>query len=1303
MVLYKRKPVSFLSSPQIPQDTSIQVYYIPQTKEWFINYEDYLNRMDYFKRKKFVCEITGNSCLTFFEALESEAKEIEGVERNFPEALREHILRFLQFNRITRLDQLVDKVYSVFKNDFFPGETIFIKGSLTDYNSLKKNITITNDSHKNQPLIKQRGVVREKVQQRLGDSITTKYLVVRLNDMQQSIVTPDKIARDRNHFTKWLIKTFIKLTMARSHKVNAPWVVKDKFAKKYRIPQVYPEDLIQYADSTPSGENIIKDHPNNSRIKNGKNGHSYVFQQETGDEDKKIRKKPGPKAEQQKLQQQQILLKKKFPAHYLPENLELDDDLFISERSTPTVNGGTAITTTTSNVINSSSLQPTKKHITNDLEIKFDIQNPKPSPQALLLPENAKSWNKHLIQELTNEINNKEEENSNEEEEDVKPNRKITTKLGNDDEFDINNFTPEALNDLKILSSPKVSAVQEALQSWIFINVYHSALNLDTFTFDDFIYAMGWNSDQFNELGRCELLDEIWCSILSAFMSNQLPTGKELAAAKEKDTIFGLQIHLPPKDSFITPNTAKKELDGEGDDDDERGSESEHEEKTLKSEDDEEEDDDDEEDTVTVKKSSKSRSKSSNGTKKEETIDVDDEDADGEDEEEEEEENEDNEENNEDEDEDMEQADDVDHNAYIVMNHRNSSWDDRLRKRNFKDGNWQCILLGLLSQVEYVPTYQPIIEKLYHVLAPKDLPATPSTVLNQFYEKVDINLKFKVLKLLVDLLISGTKVRSYIDECLDASTNLRRNRLDNIRDYKISLENAQRVNAIMVDMLHEHNKSTDEVAVSTPTPAPVPAAENGSATTATTTTSNSNTINRRPRLNYQAFEMTEIEKAFSEQNTTFKELWHERTDSLLKLKQLKLDKREIEKKLTELDCQRVKLLGKDRLFNRYWWFENNGLPTLHGGTNDEDENEEETKEKEVDDTNDDDGKDEVLEETYLMGKLWIQGPSDDDLRIYFKTNYEDSDQFNQDFSNFEFEEFLKHLNKQAEEKIDEKKSDVKQEPTVDGDSSNSPPKERKTQIKHMDFTKLPVPFTKTVSKLYDLNFTSNQILKGDEVIIDHEGALISYEKSQILTPFQRKSIEEYSDPLINGSNWRFYDKPDQISKLISWLNPWGKRESQLKKELALVKDAIVSSIEARRKALWLDKTPEEEVNIENDIEKIVQKIKSIENGGDEEEAEAEIEDDDDISPGPKRNLRRKFTPRKKQKINSVNDVVEFGDISQLQEFASKLHQQLKEKREERDLSRVLEWVNSKALESFDKSLYDGGDKWKSKHSKRTKR
>ncbi|EGW30453.1 uncharacterized protein SPAPADRAFT_143258 [Spathaspora passalidarum NRRL Y-27907] len=1169
MVLYKRKQVTFIPPPAIPSDLSTQVWFIPQTKEWFITYDEYLARMDYYHKRKFVCEITGNSCLTFFEAYESELKEIKGVESNFPESLREHILRFLQFNRITRLDQLVDKVYSVFKNDYFPGETIFIKGiedsKEQQQQQLQSQSTPPTSTSSSSSSSKQRGIIREKVQ--YGQSNQTKYLVVRLNDMQQAIVTNDNISRDRNHFTKWLIKTFIKLTMSRSHKVGAPWVVKDKYAKKYGIPQVYPEDLRHYADSTPTGEILYVTEKKKRRVPIKEDTHEPSATPVPEKRKKQI-KTATPTVEVSTPTPAVVPFRKKFPTHYLPEKLQKELELEeLKEQPS----------------FGLSSLQPTKRNIVDDLQLRFDLQNSKPLPRQLHLPPNAQSLNNSLIEKYADQ--------------------------------DIPN-TSEIFR----LSTNAISSIQDALQSWIFINIYHKVLNLDTFTFDDFIYCMGWNWEQYDELGRCELLDEIWCACLSAIVSNELPTRKEQRQAEDDGEIFGLNVQLPPK---------------KGDEsEDVTGSETDDEDKLLK-----DEPETDEEDTE-------------NGVvETKEVVIVKDQDEDND---EDEEENEaDNEEEPEEEapeyitSEGSDTDDSTPHNAYICMNYRNIPWHERLRKRNFKDGNWQCILLGVLSLVEHVPHYKTIIEQAYLKLAPKEKPATSSTVVNQFYQELDIDLKLQILNILIDLIITSPLVRNYIDDCLEQSSQLRRMRLDNIKDYKANLEIAQKANQFICNALNPGEED------------------------------------KKPRLNYQNLEMTEAEQQKAEKDKEFAEQCEARKQALIKLNQIKKEKHSIEQKLTELDCQRVKLLGKDRLFNRYWWFENNGLPNLHAGNNDDDDDndDDDEKEKDKEDVEDDDEKDEVSDETYLMGRLWVQGPSNDDLRIRYNSNFEESEKFNQELRRKEFD----FTHKPEENGI---KQEIKQEP-VD---------EKKSQIREMDFIPISPAYKSTVQTIHHIEITQHEVHKNSDIVIDHEGSLVS--PLALLTPFERKIIEELPDPLINGTNWRYYDHPEDIVKILSWLNPWGKRESALRKELTLVKDVVISNIEARRKALWMDGTPAEEDEIENNINKLKTKREKLIKGEDEDEIE---ETDDDVVVGAKRNLRRKQTPRKRQKVVTLEDALQFGNEEEITSMVEKLDSELAEKRQDRDLNRVVEWVNSIALDSFGKSLYEGGDKYKSSKTRKVTR
>ncbi|KAH8798618.1 DDT domain-containing protein [Xylogone sp. PMI_703] len=94
-VLFKRKPVQYVSKPEIENDDT---EVIPQTGEIFVDYELYLNR--------FICQITGHSGLSFFEALKSEE-----VEESFLEALKGPILRRIQFQTISKIDTLAVTVH----------------------------------------------------------------------------------------------------------------------------------------------------------------------------------------------------------------------------------------------------------------------------------------------------------------------------------------------------------------------------------------------------------------------------------------------------------------------------------------------------------------------------------------------------------------------------------------------------------------------------------------------------------------------------------------------------------------------------------------------------------------------------------------------------------------------------------------------------------------------------------------------------------------------------------------------------------------------------------------------------------------------------------------------------------------------------------------------------------------------------------------------------------------------------------------------------------------------------------------
>lgn len=1230
MVLYKRKQVTFVRPPPVPDNLESEIYIISQTKEWFLEYDEYLKRLDYYNTRKFVCEITGNSCLTFFEAYDSESKEIKDVESNFPEALREHILRFLQFNRISRLDQLVDKVYSVFKNDYFPGEEVYVKGSSRDpaAKAAAKAKAEAIDKSKLEPhpplsSRKQKGTIREKVQ--YANPTDTKYLVSTGHGDLQTIATNAQISRDRNNFTKWLIKTFVKLTVTRSHKVGAPWVVKQKYAKKYRIPQEYPEDLKTFESSTPSGEVLYEDDlPTLKTPVPETPVEPAVIPKQKKTRGKSLKKKATINAATSITNTQTFEIvvedlkelrqpakdgpRKRFVPYHLPPLVRKE----LTENEPLTL----------------SSIQPSKKTMINDLALNFDLQYSRPLPSRLQLPSNGSELQEQVKEALQSDI--KDDEADAKEEEKANNNSSKLAALHKNIDF--------MSKELQKLSTESIYSVQEALECWAFLNIYHSVLKLDTFTFDDFICAMSWTSDQYEEVGRCPLLDEIWCAVLCALITNDVPTQRDIEN-EDDDRIFGLQVNLPPRSSLLRQSHVKDEDDDL--DDKSRGSDSEEENKTLKSEDDASENESDSgstspkmngNGTKQSKKANSSReAKSEEGDEEEDTNHADSMDE------------------NKDEDSEEEEEEEVkQHLAHVVMNYRGTRWLERLRKRNFKDGNWQTILLGALSLVDYVPDFQETIESVFRILAPIQVhPATPNSVLTQFYTSLSLDLRIRTLHILTSLLVNSTLVRNYIDECLDVSTNLRRSRLDTIRDFRSTLDAANKTHTLIFEKLMEAYESnpSDEVWASF--------------------------SKKRSRFKAKIYVAAEYEKRLFDADADFKKLWQQRDELITKILELKEDKRKVELRLSEIDCQRVRLLGRDRFYNRYWWFENNGLPNLHYST---DPDEEEEADQADTDMDDEDEKNEIQEESYLMGRLWVQGPSKSDITS--KLHLSD-------------EELSKVLGRPL----------VSQTPTLeDIKEEEEELEEFGPRVKVMHFDKIATEFQERAGE-FGIKFDENRILVDeDKEAIDRLGAIPESFPVTELKPAQRKFIEEAPEPLFGNDQWRYYDDPQQIEKLITWVNPWGIRESNLRKELLRVKDGLLKSMEARRKALWIDKIPKEEGDIEGEISEVSTRLHKLESG--EVSDRSDDEEDNDISTKKRRARNQGGRGNKRQK--TTEEIIKTGSLSEVSKLYEDLKQKLVEKRNENRVNRVLEWVNSTAKESFDKTLYEGGGKPKAKPGKKKK-
>lgn len=148
--------------------------------------------------------------------------------------------------------------------------------------------------------------------------------------------------------------------------------------------------------------------------------------------------------------------------------------------------------------------------------------------------------------------------------------------------------------------------------------------------------------------------------------------------------------------------------------------------------------------------------------------------------------------------------------------------------------------------------------------------------------------------------------------------------------------------------------------------------------------------------------------------------------------------------LREADCPRTRVLGKDRFWNRYYWFERNGMPYA-GLPNSS-----------------------TAEAGYANGCIWVQGPDDTEREGYIdlKPEWE--------------QEYIHKFN-------------------------------------------MTVP--------------------------------------------ERKKLEEGPTNVFNARQWGYYETPEDVDNLLSWMDPRGLNELKLHKEMKSYRDKIVNHMEKRNEYL----------------------------------------------------------------------------------------------------------------------------------------
>ena len=121
--------------------------------------------------------------------------------------------------------------------------------------------------------------------------------------------------------------------------------------------------------------------------------------------------------------------------------------------------------------------------------------------------------------------------------------------------------------------------------------------------------------------------------------------------------------------------------------------------------------------------------------------------------------------------------------AEIDQSTRGYDWRSRLRKRDFKDGRWIVIIIGLLNLLTANPRLRKTCDEILAKLAPLNMPPSQETAISQ-YTRLDINSRVMILQILCMLSLETQAIRSYMEECTALMTQVRKEKIDQQRIRK---------------------------------------------------------------------------------------------------------------------------------------------------------------------------------------------------------------------------------------------------------------------------------------------------------------------------------------------------------------------------------------------------------------------------------------------------------------------------------------------------------------------------------------
>ncbi|KAI5283819.1 hypothetical protein KEM54_001816, partial [Ascosphaera aggregata] len=692
-----------------------------------------------------------------------------------------------------------------------------------------------------------------------------------------------------------------------------------------------------------------------------------------------------------------------------------------------------------------------------------------------------------------------------------------------------------------------MKTVGRLLETWNTLNVLADLLKLDSFTFDDYIDALGVKDvppadGNLDSVARCELLVEINCAILKLLVEPIDPkTSETINGSKdgedddneeeEEEEIGNLMIEFPLLPEEEEEEDDENQQDGDGTNED--GSLGEEDERSPEPE-------------RPTRRVTRSRTAARAEAEAAEQARLQ---AEAE-------------------------AARLPHCASSFFDSPSTDWIARLAKREFRNGGWELILLGLLVRLTYStrPTTANIATEMLTKFAPADLlegysegrlVAHAADIAAERYKReLDLHDRVTVLQMLTHLLMETHAVRQFLDECSVQSTELRKEKTEVQKKRKSQLQVVKKLQEERRALMpkKEKDKETEKIEKEIKkrkikaedeqdekengssgagdveasdmdgdddvdsSIAPDTDVDDGGLDDVSTTghgslqkwmekkrrkgtkTNNQETTKtKRPSSTDSSkpkSKQKDKEKGSADAKTNTKEQGKRENKALTKIlakiatekakvKELERHILSYDDQLRELETSRTRCLGVDRFWNKYYWFERNAMPFT--GRRDS----------------------STASAGYANGRLWVLGPD---------------------------------------------------EPEVKG-------------------------------------FMDDPVLA--------RATMASYGMTVLGRREKEEGAPAGSGGILGPGEWGYYSEPEEVEKLLTWLDSRGVRELKLRKELCAFKEPMLSCMRARMEDLGIQRTT---TNNKSEDGKAV--------NGESKKVEKNLKSESELTPEPSEEQRQ---------------------------------------------------------------------------------